>query len=301
MEHPQMKDLTKDYITFLVAVEQRSKLTVLTYRAEVVKWLDFLETKGTDAVKADSKLVGLYLEARSKQDCLSDRSSAKALSALKSFYRFMLKNGLRADSPASLLPSPRITHMLPSVHSRETVEKVLESIDLSKVTGLRDRALFELVYSSGLRVSEAAGLDMEDVFLDEAVLRVRGKGSKERLVPFVDEAELRLKTYLQESRPFLVKGKPAQAFFVGRSGKRLSRKGIWKNYKQAATVNGTSSKLHTLRHSFATEMLRGGADLRSVQELLGHSDLSTTQIYTHVDAAQLMSEHKKYMPSILEV
>jgi integrase/recombinase XerD len=163
---------------------------------------------------------------------------------------------------------------------------------------VRDRALFELVYSSGLRVSEAVTLDLGDVFFKESVLRVMGKGSKERLVPFGGEAASALKRYLAESRPVLLGARRSSALFVTRMGKRLGRKGIWKNYKALAALNGTSSRLHTLRHSFATELLAGGADLRSVQELLGHRDITTTQIYTHVDVSRLREEHRKYMPEL---
>jgi integrase/recombinase XerD len=194
---------------------------------------------------------------------------------------------------------------IPEVLSRDEVDKLLSVIDTRSATGLRDRALFELVYSSGLRISEAVHLNLNDVFFKEGVLRVVGKGSKERLAPFGSEASKWLKDYLGSSRPVLLGAKVAvgvgagtNALFVTRRGERLGRKGIWKNYRALAGMNGTSSKLHALRHSFATELLQGGADLRSVQELLGHSDISTTQIYTHVDTSRLKSQHGKYMPTL---
>jgi integrase/recombinase XerD len=263
-------------------------------------WLRWLEGKGLSAVSAGTEDVIGYIEARVREDALSTRSTAKALSVLKSFYRFVVDEGLRPDNPVSLVPSPKLGARLPAVHSRETVENILGQIDESKPKGVRDRAIFELIYSSGLRVSEAVTLDLDDVFFDEAVLRVRGKGSKERLVPFGTEAEKRLKQYLEVSRPHFARGKASSAFFIGRSGKRLTRKGIWKNYQTVASMTGASSKLHTLRHSFATELLQGGADLRSVQELLGHADLSTTQIYTHVDTSHLKKVHDACMPRLEE-
>jgi integrase/recombinase XerD len=160
-------------------------------------------------------------------------------------------------------------------------------------------ALFELVYSSGLRVSEAVGLDIDDCFFDEAVARVTGKGGKERFVPFGSAAETALRAYLKEGRlHFLKPGRKSSALFLNRMGRRLGRKGIWKNYAALAAKSGVSSKLHSLRHSFATELLAGGADLRSVQELLGHADIATTQIYTHVAVSRLEEEHKKYMPEL---
>ncbi|MDR1470854.1 MAG: tyrosine recombinase [Spirochaetaceae bacterium] len=290
--------LLKNYIRYLAAVRQQAKLTIETYNHELEMWLRWLEGKGLAATSAGTEDVIAYIERRVKEDALSSRSTAKALSALKSFYRFVIDEGLRTDNPASLVPSPKLGARLPAVHTRETVESILDQIDLAKPLGVRDRALFELVYSSGLRVSEAVTLDLDDVFFDEAVLRVRGKGSKERLVPFGDEAEKRLKAYLEDVRPQLAKGKRTSAFFIGRNGRRLSRKGIWKNYKTAATMTGASSKLHTLRHSFATELLQGGADLRSVQELLGHAVLATTQVYTHVDVGHLKKAHEAFLPKL---
>jgi integrase/recombinase XerD len=178
------------------------------------------------------------------------------------------------------------------------VEKLLASVDTEHPRGLRDRALFELIYSAGLRVSELAALNTGDVFFSEGIVRVMGKGSKERLVPFGDEVARWLLRYLREARPRLAGARPGKALFIGRTGKRLSRKGIWKNYAAAAALAGTGSKLHTLRHSYATELLAGGADLRSVQELLGHADLSTTQIYTHVDVSLLRESHRRFLPRL---
>jgi integrase/recombinase XerD len=290
--------LLKNYIRYLAAVRQQAKLTIETYAIELERWLGWLDGQGLAAASAETEHVIAYIEHRVKEDALSSRSTAKALSALKSFYRFVIDEGLRADNPASLVPSPKLGERLPAVHSRETVENILGQINLSTPLGIRDRALFELVYSSGLRVSEAVTLDLDDVFFDEAVLRVRGKGRKERLVPFGDEAQKCLKYYLEDARPQIAKDKGTRAFFIGRNGRRLSRKSIWKNYKAVASMTGASSKLHTLRHSFATELLQGGADLRSVQELLGHADLATTQVYTHVDVSHLQKAHAAFLPKL---
>jgi integrase/recombinase XerD len=153
-----------------------------------------------------------------------------------------------------------------------------------------------LIYSAGLRVSEVVNINYADLFFDERTIRVRGKGNKERMVIFGDEAALWLMRYISEVRPILAKHMHPKALFLGRSGKRLSRKGIWKNYTLLAVIAGTSSKLHALRHSFATELLAGGADLRQVQELLGHADLATTQIYTHINVSLLKENHRKFLP-----
>jgi integrase/recombinase XerD len=178
------------------------------------------------------------------------------------------------------------------------VEEMLNSVDTKGPLGIRDRTIFELIYSAGLRVSEVVSLNVVDIFFEEGIARVTGKGSKERLVIFGEEAEKWLKRYLLESRAELLGPRRSAALFVGRTGKRLSRKGIWKNYERVTTQMGMSSRLHSLRHSFATEMLSGGADLRSVQELLGHADLSTTQIYTHVDHSMLKEQHRRHIPEL---
>jgi integrase/recombinase XerD len=212
----------------------------------------------------------------------------------------MVDEGLREGNPAQLLELPKKRRKLPAVLSREAVEKMLASIDTSGPTGLRDRALFEFIYSTGLRISEAAGLRLQDVFFDERIAKVRGKGGKERLLPFGDEAAHWLRRYLGEARPRLAGAALSRALFIGKRGRRLSRKGLWKNYEKLSRLLGISSKLHTLRHSYATELLAGGADLRSVQELLGHADLGTTQIYTHVDFSLLRESHRRYMPKLRE-
>jgi integrase/recombinase XerD len=221
----------------------------------------------------------------------------KVISCLRSFFRFAICEGIRQDNPADLLESPRRHLKLPQTLDRETVEKLLGIIDSNAPLGLRDRALFEMIYSSGIRISEAVGLNVKDIDFEEGVAKVRGKGNKERLVVFGTEAAIWLKRYLTESRTKLTAGY-VPALFVGRSGKRLSRKGIWKNYAKYAALAGTSSRVHTLRHSFATGLLKGGADLRTVQALLGHADLATTQVYTHVDTGLLKESHRKYLPRL---
>lgn len=291
--------LLEGYRSRLIAVERRSPLTVEAYVAEIRRCLGHLEEIGAEAATIDALGLSDYLLSR-RADGLDDRSVAKAVSALRSFFRHIMDEGVRPDNPAALLERPRAGRRLPDVLPREDVERLLSSVDPSTPRGTRDRALFELVYSSGLRVSEVSSLDLADLSFDEGLARVRGKGNKERLVPFGKRAALLLREYLERSRPLLAKAKRSSALFLNRSGARLSRKGIWKNYAAAAAVAGTGSKLHTLRHSFATELLNGGADLRSVQELLGHADLNTTQIYTHVDAASLRANHARYLPRLSE-
>ncbi|MDR3337826.1 MAG: tyrosine recombinase [Treponema sp.] len=294
------RTLIERYRTHLVATERQALLTVDTYCIEIGCFLKWNRIMELCPEKCDALILSRYIEFRRKQGRIDSRSTAKAISVLRSFYKFLINEGLRVDNPAVLLEIPKRNSRLPSVHSRELVEKMLTSVDTSTLTGLRDRALFELIYSSGLRVSEAVTLNVGDIFFSEGIARVTGKGDKERLVVFGGEAETWLKRYLAEGRPRLLGRNHSSALFVGRTGHRLSRKGIWKNYAILTSQLGMSSHLHSLRHSFATELLAGGADLRSVQELLGHADLSTTQIYTHVDNAMLRENHRRYLPRLRE-
>jgi integrase/recombinase XerD len=179
----------------------------------------------------------------------------------------------------------------------EEVESLLATIDTESATGLRDRALFELIYSCGLRISEAVELSPDSVYLTEGLIRVRGKGNKERLVPMGEEARYWLSRYLSDGRTRLSKPtKPSRSLFLNNRGDGLSRKGMWKRFRELSERTGIEAKVHTLRHSFATHLLEGGADLRAVQELLGHADISTTQIYTHVEKADLKDYHRDHHP-----
>ena len=225
------------------------------------------------------------------------RTMARIHSSLRSFFRFLRQEEIRCDDPSRKLEGLRLSHSLPDVLSVEEVDRFLEEITLSEPLGLRDRALFELIYSCGLRVSEAAALSLSQVCSDEGILRIRGKGNKERLVPLGEVAQRWLVLYLREARPLLQKnGTPREEVFLSRRGGGISRKGIWKRFKEWMALAGMEGKVHTLRHSYATHLLRGGADLRMVQELLGHADISTTQIYTHLDNRELQESHRAHHP-----
>jgi integrase/recombinase XerD len=311
-----MKDFLSGYRSRLLTIERRSPLTAETYGGEIRFFLAWLrqeavrgngsgaEGSGADAENrvdpeeilknVDTDVLAGYMEERRKN--IGSRSAAKALSALRSFFRYLCVEGLRTDNPAAMMERIKLSYRLPEVLSRQKIEVLLEAVDMNKPLGLRNRALYELIYSAGLRVSEAVHLNTADLFFDEGIVRVRGKGEKERMAIFGDEAALWLRRYLFEVRPLLAKQQHPRALFLSRGGKRLSRKGIWKNYRLLAMRFGTSSRLHTLRHSFATALLVGGADLRQVQELLGHADLATTQIYTHVDVSLLREHHRKFLP-----
>ncbi len=235
-----------------------------------------------------------FLSYRSTSNC-SSQTMAKDISALRAMGSYLCRTGVWEENYALMIDRPRADRNLPSVLSVEQVEKLLSQIDETTVIGKRDAALFELIYSCGLRISEACSLLVNNIHMDENVIIVRGKGSKERIVPFGQEAKNKLNAYL-EVRSQLTGDKVVDEAFVNYMGKPISRKGVWKNFQNLEALSGVKSKVHTLRHSFATHLLQGGADLRTVQELLGHSDLSTTQIYTHVDDKELSDYHKKYFP-----
>jgi len=312
--------LLERYNSRLLALERRSPLTAETYRFEISRFLDWLTGEGLSLqVNLPLHDITRYLTYRRTIDGITSRSVAKAISALRSFFRFLADEckeltgqqdaaqasaskvpDVSADASAlmSLVQIPKHAERLPLVHSKEDVERLLSCVDTNTPLGIRNRALYELIYSAGLRISEAVALNSADIFISRRLARVTGKGDKERLVVFGDHAAHWLTRYIQEARQKLLGKRNGKALFVNKSGKRLSRKGIWKNYCGLALQAGLGTKLHTLRHTFATELLSGGADLRSVQELLGHANITTTQIYTHIDQKQLKDNHRKYLPKL---
>lgn len=227
---------------------------------------------------------------------MEGRTIAKAMSALRALYRYMVAEGLATANPAAAVDPPRLRQRLPSVLAQDQVDRLLAGIDLRSANGLRDRALFELIYSCGLRVSEAVALDVGSLHLPQGFVTVAGKGGRHRLVPLMGAAEQWIERYLDRGRVCLAHAPSEPALFLNKSGRRLSRSGMWKRFRQAAVLAGLTAKVHTLRHSFATHLLRGGADLRSVQELLGHADITTTQIYTHIDDADMRDAHARHHP-----
>ena len=282
-----------DYLTAELAL---SPNTVLAYAAEVRAYCAFLDAEAKRPEEAVSGDVIGYIVKRQLEGA-DPRTVAKALSAVRAFYRFLVLEGAMASNPARLVQAPRVPHRIPRVLDREDVDRLLGIRNPADPLAARDGAVFELIYSCGLRASEAVDLTLERLSLAEGVVRVMGKGSRERIVPLGQVAKDKLRAYLESARPTLArKGRPVNNVFLGRGGKKLSRKGLWKNFKKLALAAGLQGKVHTLRHSFATHMLEGGADLRSVQELLGHEQASTTQIYTQVSQNQLRETVLKAHP-----
>lgn len=290
-----MTSLGARYRAHLLLVRKRSALTAEAYLRELEQLETFLAGQDKDPCVATGEDLLSYLVWR-QQMGLSRTTMARLVASLHSLYKFMALEGLRRDDPSSLIRTPRQERSLPDVLQPEEVDKVLASIDVSKPSGLRDRALFELIYSCGLRITEAATLTFDRLFLKEKLIRVIGKRNKERMVPFGDDARYWLTKYVREARPHFAKGRKSDLVFLNQEGKGISRKGIWKRFSGIREVAGVTAKVHTFRHSFATHLLAGGADLRTVQELLGHADISTTQIYTHIEEEALQGYHREYFP-----
>ncbi|MBQ5999012.1 MAG: tyrosine recombinase [Treponema sp.] len=283
------------FYTDLLMVERLSKKTAETYRFCIEIFLHWCSSQRIKLADVTVQNLIYYLTWRKTQD-MAAVTLSKDISSLRSFGSYMVRRGMWAENYPLLLERPKLGRNLPKVLSLEQIERLLKSIDTSTELGKRDDALFELIYSCGLRISEACGLLIENVHFDEKIILVRGKGDKDRIVPFGDTAKTKLELYINEIRPKLAKDKIISEVFLNYKGEPISRKGVWKRFQELEALSGVHAKVHTLRHSFATHLLAGGADLRSVQELLGHADLSTTTIYTHVEDKQLESCHREFFP-----
>ena len=274
-----------------------SENTLAAYRCDLYRlsvWLGQQRLSLAGAQTGD--LLGFL--AVQYRDGRALRSSARLLSSIRRFYRFLVREGRRKDDPSANIQSPKMDRPLPLAPSEADVEALLAAPDTGEPVGLRDRAMLELLYASGLRVSELVGLSHDQINMVQGVVRVLGKGGKERLVPVGDEALDWLQRYLAEARAALLRGKVCERVFVSRKAVGISRQAFWYRLRQYAVQAGIRIPLspHTLRHAFATHLVNHGADLRVVQMLLGHSDLSTTQIYTHVARERLKQLHQVHHP-----
>lgn len=290
-----IENLLQDFYNEIIFVENHSKVTAETYLISVKEFVSYLKANNISIDHVTAQTV-LYYSAWRKTNGVSELTIAKDMTALCEFGSLLVRNQVWDDNYVADLDRPKISRALPKVLEINQVDSLLAAIDVSTPLGVRDRALYEVIYSCGLRISEASGLLLSNIHFEEKVLIVRGKGDKERLIPFGGDAEFWLKQWIFEARPVIVGPKIVEEVFVNSRGEVLSRKGIWKNFKALGIKSGVDAKVHTLRHSFATHLLAGGADLRSVQELLGHADLATTQVYTHVDDSQLKDHHRDYFP-----
>ncbi len=287
-------DREQQFVSYLHYELQLSARTVATYGREIRQFLEWMN--GADLSRVNELRIQDYILFRRKAG-ITERTVARVISSLRQFFDWLVKEHMCSGNPCVSLESPKISHGLPGVLGIDEIEFIFEHIDMNSALGLRDRCLFELIYSCGLRISEAVDLSIDRVYMSEKLLRIRGKGNKERIVPMGDEALYWCERYLNEGRKELYNpARSAGCVFLNRFGGCLSRKGMWKRFHELIEKSGMSATVHTLRHSFATHLLEGGADLRSVQALLGHSDISTTQIYTHLDKNALQQYHQKYHP-----
>jgi len=294
-----MKIFLREYLSSLELERNLSINTIKSYRNDLNSLILFLkEKKIEDPAEITYQHLTAFFKLLSKFE-LSSRSSARYYSSIKGFFKYLFTNGYLEKNPMERLSAPKVSKGLPIVLNINEVEKILDCPDTSTKLGLRDKALIETFYACGLRVSELINLKVADMFLNEEVIRVFGKGSKERLVPIGSSAIKWIEEYLVKSRPLLVKKTKSENFlFLNNRGTKLSRMGIWKIVNKNAEAAGIKKEVHphTFRHSFATHLLEGGADLRAVQEMLVHADISTTQIYTHLDRDYIKQIHRDFHP-----
>lgn len=293
-----MRALLDSFLSYLAVEKGLSENTLESYGRDVGKFLEFLNSKGISKVSSVKyQDISDYL-ANSKEKGFNPATIVRSIVSIKQFFKYLIIEKLITEDPAAQIKTPKMKKAIPGVISLDDVESLLKAPDESTPEGLRDSAMLEVLYASGIRVSELIGLKLNDVNFDHGYVIVYGKGSKERLVPVGEKARTKLTEYLLDGRPAILKSRDSKALFVTRRGGGMTRQGFWKLIKNYSLKAGISKKIspHTLRHSFATHLLERGADLRTIQVMLGHSDISTTQIYTHVESERLKEIHKKYHP-----
>ncbi|MDI6790742.1 MAG: site-specific tyrosine recombinase XerD [Thermodesulfobacteriota bacterium] len=293
-----MEEHLDRFMHFLTVEKGLARNTLSSYSHDLQKFRQFLSAEGVRKVEDVLELHVFSFLRYLRENGLSSRSVARTLVVVRSFFRFLLSEKIIDTNPTRSIESPRFRSRLPDTLSVEEVDSLLKQPSLQEVLGQRDAAMLHLLYATGLRVSELVAVKAGDVNFTVGYLRTMGKGAKERIIPVGEVARERLTTYLNIMRPRLLKGRKSSFLFVNRSGNGLSRQGFWKIIRKYAGTAGITKKItpHTLRHSFASHLLERGADLRSVQLMLGHADISTTQIYTHVTGERLKAIHKKYHP-----
>ena len=291
-----MNKYVSEYTDFLKIEKRQSQNTVESYRRDVSRFAKYLSNNQLGGSKTSD--VRSFLVFLRNEEGLAPSSVARCLSSLKSFYNFLYVESLISENPIETISSPRPWRKLPNVMSVEEVDALITAPDINTLAGIRDLAMLELIYATGLRVSELVSLKMSAVDLEVGYLRSLGKGSKERVVPIGDVAKTAIESYVNNARPLFQKKRRSGDLFLTRRGNAMTRQGFWKilkKYSIKAKIEGAVSP-HALRHAFATHLLERGADLRSVQMMLGHSDISTTQIYTHVLRQRMREVHERFHP-----
>jgi len=291
--------LLKKYMNFIKLEKRMALNSVEAYERDLTDFLEYLDSRGLCLTQADSVNVSEYVIHLSRDKNFSDRSLARAISSIRGFFKFLLEDDYIIPEMLEILEPVKLKKALPVFLTYEELQRLFSVVDTSTASGFRDRTILELFYSSGLRVSELIDLKLGNIFRKKQLLLVFGKGSKERVVPYSDDAAVYLHEYIDRMRHQLMKkGDFNEYVFLNNRGGKLTRQGIWKKLKEFAVLAGITKDIspHKLRHTFATHLLEGGADLRSVQMLLGHSSINTTEIYTHVEQEAIHREFDKKHP-----
>jgi len=293
-----MDQMLDQFLHFLIVEKGLAKNTIEAYGRDLNRFLDHLKAKGIQDILSVGKFdVRAFLLVLKKRG-LSTKTILRNLAAIRTFFQFLIQEGILKINPVEELASPKVAKTLPEILTLKEVEELLEQPNIQTPLGIRDRAMLEMLYATGMRVSELTRLPMNQVNLEGGYVLLYGKGSKERIVPLGSEAMKWVALYLKTARGRLTKGKESNFLFVNRSGKGMSRQRFWRILKEYGRRAGIRKRIspHLLRHSFASHLLERGADLRSVQVMLGHVDISTTQIYTHVTGERLKKIHQRYHP-----
>jgi integrase/recombinase XerD len=294
-----MDEFIDSFLNYLSVERGLSRNTIISYSQDLQSYVGYLKGRSIKSFSSTNKndIVGFMMFRKDQK--LAANSIARSLAAIRMFYRFLVRERIIKTDPSSLVDSPKLWKKIPETLSVNEVESLLSGPDVrDEKQGIRDRAILETLYATGMRVSEAVNLRLDNVNMEIGFLRCIGKGDKERIIPLGKKAIISIKRYLEASRPILLKKKESDALFISRCGKKISRQSLWKMIKHYAKVVRIKKPMrpHILRHSFATHLLERGADLRSVQEMLGHSNISTTQLYTHINKERLKSVHRMYHP-----
>lgn len=291
-----MNNFIEDFLNYLSVERGLAKNTLDAYGRDLAKYVEFVG-KVTDPNAMTRAHVTSFM-MKLKKDGMATTTISRHLAAVKMFHRFLVRESLATDDPTNLIETPKMLKRIPAVLTQNEIDAMLHVSPPRGWQGIRDKAIIEIFYASGLRVSELADLKLTSINYDIGFVRAIGKGSKERIIPVGAKAKDAIKLYLEKSRIKVAKGADQGYLFLSRLGKRISRQSVWAVIKSYARLAGIKKviKPHTLRHTFATHLLEHGADLRSVQEMLGHADISTTQIYTHVDRERLKAVHKEFHP-----
>jgi len=293
-----MKKLLDQFLNHLSIEVGLSANTIESYKRDLERYIKFLQETKIDPVDkiTEEHITNFIVQLSSER--LAANSIARKLSSIRRFHKFLVTEGYSDSNPAGALESPRLWRKLPTVLDVKEMEKLLDKPTEDDPLGLRDKAILEFLYATGVRISELIHVKRKDLLSEVELVRVIGKGQKERIIPIGKKSLKWVKKYLQEARPKLAKEYSEDVLFLNRRGRPFSRMGLWKILRKYVMQAGIKKKVspHTIRHSFATHLLEGGADLRAVQEMLGHADISTTQIYTHLDREYLKQEHRDYHP-----